>query len=417
MTSKNKIINDPVLGFVSLPYPLLYDLLQHPFVQRLTRIRQLGLSYFVYPGNTHTRFIHSLGAMHLTHEAIRHLRSRGNDITPSEEEATLAAVLLHDIGHGPFSHALEHVLIPDVNHEDITLLLTRRINDEPSLKGRLDLAIEIFTDRYPKHYLHQLISSQLDMDRMDYLVRDSFFSGVREGNVGAERLIKMLNVKDDRLVVEEKGIYSAENFLIARRLMYWQVYLHKTAVASETMLRHVIIRAKYLTANGESLFASPSLQHFLRADFDLASFASSDETVRRFARLDDADVLSSVKEWQDAKDTVLSVLCKGLTNRRLFKVRQAEDETELKERQEQLLECYTKEYGISPVEAALFLSCGPVRSRTYDPSSDNILILHRDGSVNELSDVSDVLKASQMLSQRTTHYFLSYLPTPLFSEK
>lgn len=407
MTSKNKIINDPVLGFVSLPFTLLYDLLQHPYVQRLTRIRQLGLSYFVYPGNTHTRFIHSLGAMHLTQEAIRHLRSRGHHITDTEEEATLAAILLHDIGHGPFSHALEHVLIPYANHEEITLLLTRRINNEENFRGQLELAIEIFTDNYPKHYLHQLISSQLDMDRMDYLVRDSFFSGVREGNVGADRLIKMLNVKDDRLVIEEKGIYSAENFLIARRLMYWQVYLHKTAVAAETMLRHAIRRAKQLTALGTQLFASPALNHFLQSNHNLETL-SSDHAIQYYSLLDDADVLTALKVWQNHNDIILAKLCQGLINRQLFKVRQADSDEQLQPLQQQLIQHYSQHYHITPDEAEYFLSCGPVRSRTYDPSSDNILILHRDGSVSELSDVSDILN-TRMLSKRTTRYYLCHL--------
>ena len=302
VTNKHKIINDPVLGFITIPNELIYELVQHPLFQRLTRIKQLGLANVVYPGAQHTRFQHSLGAMHLVGEAVKQLRLKGQAITPAEENGVLAAMLLHDIGHGPFSHVLENTLIRGVSHEDLSLRMMEMINEE--MGGRLSLAISIFTDKYEKRFLHQLISSQLDMDRMDYLCRDCFFTGVMEGSIGAARIIKMLNVSDDKLVVEAKGIYSIENFLVARRFMYWQVYLHKTSVAAEKMLVNILKRAKELMKGGVDLFATPALRYFLENDVDSNLF-DVDYVLKRYVELDDVDVMSAVKVWMKAEDVVL----------------------------------------------------------------------------------------------------------------
>ena len=297
----HKIINDPVFGFIKIPRGLLYDVVQHPLMQRLNRINQLGLASVVYPGARHTRFQHSLGAFHLTSEAILSLQQKGNFIFDSEAEAVQAAILMHDIGHGPFSHVLEHTLISGISHEDISLLMMERINRQTG--GQLNLAISIFKSEYPKQFLHQLISSQLDMDRLDYLRRDSFFTGVTEGNIGSARIIKMLNVVNDSLAVESKGIYSLENFLTTRRLMYWQVYLHKTAVACEKVLVNTLMRAKTLTREGKNLFASPSLKYFLQNEVDKAWFTSHEETLDMYSDLDDSDIWSALKAWKSMKPT------------------------------------------------------------------------------------------------------------------
>ena len=333
MPNKRKIINDPVFGFLSIPNDLIYDVLQHPYVQRLNRIRQLGLSYLVYPGAMHSRFGHSLGAMHLMQEAIHSLRLKGVEITENEETAAMIAILLHDIGHGPFSHVLEHTLVEGVTHEDISLLMMERINEdlaksqEPKAKSQkpLDTAIAIFKNEYPKHFLHQLISSQLDVDRMDYLCRDSFFTGVQEGRVASERLLKMLDVRNDKLVVQVKGIYSVEKFLVARRLMYWQVYLHKTSVAAEQHLIKILSRAKELArsqelrANSQELFCSPSLRYFLYQPVTVDMFAPKSEALDQYALLDDNDVLSAIKAWIAGPDKVLSALSRSFINRQLFR--------------------------------------------------------------------------------------------------
>ncbi|MBP5742422.1 MAG: HD domain-containing protein [Paludibacteraceae bacterium] len=402
--NKNKIINDPVLGFISLPYESLYDLLQHPYIQRLTRIKQLGLSLLVYPGNTHTRFIHSLGAMHLTAEALRQLKDKGNDITDEEAEATLQAILLHDIGHGPFSHALENIIVEKLQHEEITLIMMNKINKEYG--GMLDLAIKIFKNEYHKKYFHQLISSQLDMDRLDYLIRDSFFSGVREGSIGAERIIKMLNVKDDKLVIEAKGIYSAENFLIARRLMYWQVYLHKTTVSAEHMLKSILIRAKELSLSGKKLYASTALQYFISNRISGETFRNSQEALEKFSFLDDSDVISARKEWSQCDDKILSYLCKSLINRRLFKVKTGETENEFDAFCDEIKKKY-KALGYSDDEIEYLYSCGEVKSRTYDPSNDKIQIIEKDGNTTEISDASDLLNTNTV-TRKTSKYYLCY---------
>ena len=315
---ERKIINDPVFGFINIPKGLLYDVVRHPLLQRLNRIKQLGLSSVVYPGAQHTRFQHSLGAFYLMSEAIQQLATKGNFIFDSEAEAVEAAILMHDIGHGPFSHVLENTIVQGVSHEDISLMLMERINKE--MNGQLTLAIQIFKDEYPKRFLHQLVSGQLDMDRLDYLRRDSFYTGVTEGNIGSARIIKMLDVKDDHLVVESKGIYSIENFLTARRLMYWQVYLHKTSVAYEKMLISTLLRAKELASRGIDLFASPALKFFLYNDISREAFYNNPECLENFIQLDDNDIWTALKVWSRHSDKVLSTLSAGMINRNIFKV-------------------------------------------------------------------------------------------------
>jgi len=400
-----KIINDPVLGFISLPFPILYDLLQHPWLLRLARIRQLGLSMLVYPGNTHSRLLHSLGAMHLTKKAIETLRGKGIRIEDEEAEATLCAVLLHDIGHGPFSHALEGLLVKDMSHEEITLLLMRKLNEE--MNGALELAIKIFRDAYPRHFLHQLISSQLDMDRLDYLVRDSFFSGVREGGIGAERLIDMLNVHDDRLVVDAKGLYSVENFLIARRLMYWQVYLHKTDVAAETMLRHVTRRAQALARSGAELFGSPHLQRFLKQEISRDQIENDKDVLADFCLIDDNDVISALKVWNAHEDFTLRTLASGIVDRRLFKVKVSTEREILEAEEEAMQSEYKERFRLTTDEARLLTHCGKVSSRTYKVGEENILIYDKSGNITELSSMSDIVNTN-MLKHDTAKYYLCY---------
>ncbi|MDR3705906.1 MAG: HD domain-containing protein [Paludibacteraceae bacterium] len=403
--NKRKIINDPVLGFINIPSEFLYDLIQHPYMQRLNRIKQLGLASFVYPGTQHTRFLHSIGAMHLMTDAIAQLKAKGNDITDDEASGLLAAILLHDIGHTPFSHTLENVLIKNFNHEQITLLLIERINKE--FGGTLHTAISIFKNEYPKRYLHQLVSGQVDMDRLDYLIRDSFFSGVAEGTIGAERIIKMLTVKDDSIAIEAKGIYSIENFLIARRLMYWQVYLHKTAVAAEKMLVNILTRAKELSAQGTTLFASPALSFFITKNISDQNFPENEEAIQNFIQLDDSDITSAIKVWMAHTDKVLSTLSNHFINRKLFKVKISDTAFNPSEI-EDLNKKYQQYFSISKAEATYFYAEGPIQSDTYNPNADNIKILYNDGQVKEISDASDMLNTN-MLSSRTTKYYLCYL--------
>ena len=349
MSYESKIINDPVFGFIKIPKGLLYNLVRHPLLQRLTRIKQLGLSSVVYPGAQHTRFQHSLGAYYLMSEAIQQLTAKGNFIFDSEAEAVEAAILLHDVGHGPFSHVLEDTIVQGVSHEEISLMLMERINRE--MNGQLSLAIRIFRDEYPKRFLHQLVSGQLDMDRLDYLRRDSFYTGVTEGNIGSARIIKMLDVKDDQLVVEAKGIYSIENFLMARRLMYWQVYLHKTSVAYERMLISALLRAKELAARGDEVFASPALRFFLYNDIDREAFFSRPECIENFVLLDDNDIWTALKVWCSHPDKVLSTLSAGMVNRRIFKVEISSAPVAC-ERKHELQEAISGKLGIPLHEAA-----------------------------------------------------------------
>ena len=404
MANKRKIINDPVFGFLSIPNELVFDVLQHPYVQRLSRIRQLGLSYLVYPGATHSRFGHSLGAMHLMQEAIHSLRLKGVEITENEETAAMIAILLHDIGHGPFSHVLEHTLVEGVTHEDISLLMMERINID--LNGQLDTAIAIFKNEYPKHFLHQLISSQLDVDRMDYLCRDSFFTGVQEGRVASERLLKMLDVRNDKLVVQVKGIYSVEKFLVARRLMYWQVYLHKTSVAAEQHLIKILSRAKEL-ARSQELFCSPSLRYFLYQPVTVGMFAPKSEALDQYALLDDNDVLSAIKAWIAGPDKVLSALSRSFIDRQLFRGERLE--APLTDEQKKALNReYAAALGIAEQEAAYMWSEHVSTSNTYSEKADSIDILYSDGTVRDIADASEILNLEALTRKPIKRYLFKY---------
>ena len=403
--NKRKIINDPVFGFLSIPNDLIYDVLQHPYVQRLNRIRQLGLSYLVYPGAMHSRFGHSLGAMHLMHEAIASLRLKGIEITEHEETSAMIAILLHDIGHGPFSHVLEHTLVEGVTHEDISLLMMERINMD--LNGQLDTAIAIFKNEYPKHFLHQLISSQLDVDRMDYLCRDSFFTGVQEGRVASERLLKMLDVRNDRLVVQVKGIYSVEKFLVARRLMYWQVYLHKTSVAAEQHLIKILSRAKELARGGKELFCSPALRYFLYQPVTFDLFSPTSEALENYALLDDNDVLSAIKAWISGEDKVLSALSESFINRRLFRGELLEAPL-TEEQKAELNKQYAARLGISEKEASYCWSEHISTSNTYSEKADTIDILYSDGTVRDIAEASEILDLKALTHKPIKRYLFKY---------
>ena len=412
MANKRKIINDPVFGFLSIPNDLIYDVLQHPYVQRLNRIRQLGLSYLVYPGATHSRFGHSLGAMHLMQEAIRSLRLKGVDITEQEETAAMIAILLHDIGHGPFSHVLEHTIVDGVTHEDISLLMMLRINED--LHGQLDTAIAIFKNEYPKHFLHQLISSQLDVDRMDYLCRDSFFTGVQEGRVASERLLKMLDVRDDKLVVQIKGIYSVEKFLVARRLMYWQVYLHKTSVAAEQHLIKILSRAKELARESREsrvesgeLFCSPALRYFLYRNVTFADFGVHSEALEQYALLDDNDVLSAIKAWISSEDKVLSTLSKSFINRQLFRG-ELLDAPLTDAQKKELNQTYAKALGLTEEEAQYMWSEHVSTSNTYSEKADSIDILYSDGRVRDIAEASEILDLESLTRKPIKRYIFKY---------
>lgn len=395
------VVNDPVYGFVSVPRGLLCELINHPAFQRLSRIRQLGMSALVYPGATHTRWAHSLGAYHLMREAFRALKEKGVFVFDVEEEGAEIAILLHDIGHGPFSHVLEHTLIEHLSHEEITRALMRRLNRE--LGGALGMAIQIYSDEYPKRFLHQLICSQLDTDRLDYLCRDSFYTGVREGNIGAARLIKMLSVADDRLVVEGKGLYSVENYLMARRLMYWQVYLHKTAVAAEEMLRAALERAKELTRGGVRLFASPQLEYFLRSEVQTSHFEEDEECINHFLNLNDSDILCALGVWQHSEDAVLSALAGGFVNRRLFKA----DIFEGNVSGEALDDCREQVAAQLhiPLEATrYFVRRRFVSKEMYSANAEGIKVQMPDGAIADVSDVSHIVRGEAVTKEEGRTY-------------
>lgn len=402
---EHKIINDPVFGFIKIPRGLLYDIVQHPLMQRLNRINQLGLASVVYPGARHTRFQHSLGAFHLMSEAIMSLQQKGNFIFDSEAEAVEAAILMHDIGHGPFSHVLENTLISGISHEEISLLMMEQINRD--FGGQLNLAIAVFKGEYPKNFLHQLISSQLDMDRLDYLRRDSFYTGVTEGNIGSARIIKMLNVVDDALVVEQKGIYSLENYLTTRRLMYWQVYLHKTAVACEKVLVNTLLRAKDLTRQGVDLFASPALKYFLENEVDAAWFATRDEALRMYENLDDSDIWSALKAWKYSHDVILSTLATDMLDRRIFKVEVCEEPVG-EERIGELSKRIATMMGTSEADARRYMmSINTIQKDMYNVDDDSITILYKDGTTKDISEASELLNV-QLLSKKIRKYYLCY---------
>lgn len=400
----HKTIIDPVFGFIKVPRGLLLDIVKHPLMQRLTRIKQLGMASVVYPGAQHTRFQHSLGAFHLMSEAILSLQQKGIFIFDSEAEAIQAAILMHDIGHGPFSHVLENTLISGISHEEISLLMMEQINQE--MNGGLNLALKIFRNDYPKRFLHQLISSQLDMDRLDYLRRDSFFTGVTEGNIGSARIIKMLNVVDDALVVEHKGIYSIENYLTSRRLMYWQVYLHKTTVAYEKVLVNTLLRAKQLVARGQHLFASPSLAYFLENDVDAAWFNNHEEALLNYEHLDDSDIWSALKEWTKSEDRVLALLASDLVNRNIFKV-EIHEECPTEEEITELKERLAAHFGISTDDAAYLVSLNTIQKDMYDIHDDHIAILYKDGTLKDVAESSEMFNVS-LLSKKIRKYYLCY---------
>ena len=405
MPNKRKIINDPVFGFITVPNDLVFDVLQHPFVQRLSRIRQLGLSYYVYPGAVHTRFSHSLGAMHLMQEAVQDLRGKGVAITDEEAIGAQIAILLHDIGHGPFSHVLEHTLVEGITHEQISLMMMESINRD--LGGGLDTAIAIFKDQYKHHFLHQLISSQLDVDRIDYLCRDSFFTGVQEGRVASERLLKMLNVVNDKLVVEIKGIYSVEKFLVARRLMYWQVYLHKTSVAAEQLLIAILQRAKELADKGVELFCAPALHYFLYNHITAIDFAVGSEAIRQYALLDDSDVFSAIKAWIDCDDKVLSLLSAALLSRKLYRGRLLTAPLGVEDRNT-LTKQYVDALGIAPKDAHYFYTEHVSTSNTYSEKDDSIDILYNDGTVRDIASASEILDLKALTRKPKKLYLFQF---------
>ena len=405
-----KIINDPVFGFIRVPRGLLLDIVRHPAFYRLSRIKQLGGANIVYPGAQHTRLQHSLGAFHLMGKAILSLQQKGHFIFDSEAEAVQAAILLHDIGHGPFSHVLEHTLIQGVSHEDISLMVMEQMNEE--MRGQLGLAIKIFKDEYPKRFLHQLISSQLDMDRLDYLKRDAFFTGVNEANIGSSRIIDMLDMVDDQLVVDKKGIYSIENYLVSRRLMYWQVYLHKTSVAAEHVMINALKRAKQLakqelsTVNCQlsTLFASPALRFFLYNDIDRQTFFSQPECLQNYLTLDDNDIWSAMKVWCNHPDPILSLLSRDFINRNIFKVEMS-DEPVSEERKQQKLQELAEHYHVSTDDANYLIANIEVGRDMYSLDDDQIEIRFNDGTTRDLTEASDMLSTSLATKKIRKHYF------------
>ncbi|MBQ7442083.1 MAG: HD domain-containing protein [Prevotella sp.] len=383
-----KMINDPVHGFIKVPPGLLLDIVNHPLMQRLTRIKQLGLASVVYPSAQHTRFQHSIGAFHLMSEAIRSLQQKGIFIFDSEAEAVCAAILMHDIGHGPFSHVLENTLIHGITHEEISLMMMEQINHE--MNGALNLAMIIYKDEYNKKFLHQLISSQLDMDRLDYLRRDSFFTGVQEASIGSDRIIKMLDVVDDRLVVNAKGIYSIENYLTSRRLMYWQVYLHKTTVAYEKLLVNCLTRARDLALQGKELFCTPALRYFLYQHIDAVHFAQHPEALQYYELLDDSDIWSAIKVWMHDDDKILATLASNLVKRILFRV-EIYDEQVPEERIQDIRQLLMDKLSISQEETRYFVSVNEIHKDMYDIHDDHIDILLPDGTIKDISEASDLL--------------------------
>ena len=400
-----KIINDPVFGFIKIPRGLLYDIVEHPLFQRLNRINQLGLASVVYPGARHTRFQHSLGAFHLMGEAILSLQQKGIFIFESEAEAVQAAILMHDIGHGPFSHVLEDTLIHGISHEDISLMMMEEINSH--FNGQLNLAISIFKGQYPKNFLHQLISSQLDMDRLDYLRRDSFYTGVTEGNIGSARIIKMLNVADDSLVVDHKGIYSLENYLTTRRLMYWQVYLHRTCVAYEKVLVNMLTRAKDLIKSGQDVFASPALHYFLYNDVDKAWFDTHPEALANYEELDDSDIWCAMKAWKHHDDKILSTLATDMLDRHIFKVEVSEEPIE-EGKIAEIADAIAAKMNITPEEAQHYLmSINTIQKDMYSVDDDSISILYKKGEIRDISKASELLNV-QLLSKKIRKYYLCY---------
>jgi len=409
-SNKRKIINDPVHGFIKIHADILFDIIEHPYFQRLRRIKQLGLTHYVYPGATHSRFQHALGSYHLMTTAINVLRQKGHEITMEEAEAASIAILLHDIGHGPFSHTLESTVIQGIQHEQLSLLFMHSLNRE--MDGKLDLAISVFKNEYHKKFLHQLVASQLDMDRLDYLKRDSYFTGVTEGIIGSDRIVRMLNVVDDRLVVDIKGIYSVEKFLIARRLMYWQVYLHKAAIASELLLQKVLIRARTLARMDEKLFCSTPLRFFLynrveqidfqeAIDSDLAD--EQQNALNLFALLDDNDIMTAAKEWINHRDPVLSRMCSNLTNRELCRI-ELQSEPFPAETVQKIRRAVQENYKFNDDEVSFFVETDTISNSAYNAMDDRIQIRYNDGTLKDVSEASDLLNPSALSGATTKHY-------------
>jgi len=401
-SNKLKIFNDPIYGFIRIPNTLIFDLIAHPYFQRLRRISQMGLSYLVYPGAHHTRFHHALGSMYLMQQAIQVLRFKDVEISKEEEEGLLCAILLHDIGHGPFSHAMENSIVEGVHHEHISLLFMQELNTR--FNGSLTVAIQIFEGKHPKKFLNQLVSSQLDMDRMDYLKRDSFYTGVAEGNINSERLLTMLTVVDGELMVEEKGAYSVEKFLMARRFMYWQVYLHKTGIVAEQLLIRILKRAKQLLRTGIQVNCSDNLLFFMSHKIDAANFKV--EELERFSELDDVDVLAAIKLWQKHDDFVLSHLCKMVINRQLLKIK-----VKSKPISDTIFDKHFKrvkqDYNLSDDEIAYFVFKGSIENRAYNADKQNINILRKSGKIDDVAKVSDHLNL-KALSNTVTKYYICF---------
>ncbi len=400
--NKLKILNDPIYGFITIPNELIFDLIEHKYFQRLRRISQMGLSYLVYPGAHHTRFHHALGCMHLMQKTVRVLRFKGVSLSEEEEEALYIAILLHDIGHGPFSHAMEHSIVNEVSHESISLKFMEKINEE--FNGSLTLAIQIFKGEYHRNFLYQLISGQLDMDRLDYLKRDSFYTGVSEGNINSERLITMLTVVDDELVIEEKGIYSVEKFLLARRLMYWQVYLHKTSLVAESLLIRVLKRAKELVDNGTKLKASDALTFFLEHKITSDNFTS--EVLETFSRLDDYDIVSAMKDWVNADDFVLSKLSSMLIDRDLLKIK-IKKKPFAEKKKENHINKFIERYKISNEAARYFIFEGTISNQAYHENKQNINILYKSNKIVDIVKATDEYNL-RALSKPVTKYFMCY---------
>ncbi|NJB83994.1 hypothetical protein GGR97_002796 [Wenyingzhuangia aestuarii] len=400
MSNKVKIINDPIYGFITIPNKLIFDLIEHPYFQRLRRITQMGMSNLVYPGAHHTRFHHAVGCMHLMQKAISVLQNKGIEISEKEKNSVCIAILLHDIGHGPYSHALEHSIVEGVSHETISLIFMKALNKE--FKGKLDLAIEIFEGKYKRKFLNQLVSSQLDVDRMDYLKRDSFYTGVAEGNISSERLIDMLNVVDDKLVVEEKGIYSVEKFIVGRRLMYWQVYLHKAGVVAEKMLVNLLARAKYLASQGVELPSSKALHYFLYKEID-ANFDS--ETLKIFSRLDDYDILSAIKDWISHDDKVLSLLSEMIINRKLLKVQLSNQP--FKDEYIALVRNNMEQNGWTQEEMKYFFILDTISNQAYNDTESKIYLYYKNGQIVDIVEASDQLNI-QALTKPVVKHFLCY---------
>lgn len=402
--SKNKhVINDPVFGFITISGDFINKIIKHPYVQRLNRIKQLGMASFAYPGAQHTRFHHTLGAMHLMQQVINNLRLKGNDISDEEATGALACILLHDVGHGPFSHVLEHTIVEGVHHEEISLKIMERLNKE--FEGGLDICIDIFKNRYHKPFLHELVSGQLDVDRLDYLRRDCFFTGVNEGNIGSERIIQILDIRNNKLVVEAKGIYSIENFLLSRRLMYWQVYHHKTAIAAEVTLINALHRAKELVNKGVNLFTPSSLAFFLKNNITRNNF--DDEAINHFIRLDDSDIWCALKEWTNSDDRILSALSSSFVNRNLFKIEihsEPVSESYIRER----ISHYMYKWNLTENEAKYFVATRTISTDVYSEYGNSIDILFNDNRIENISTVSDLLNV-QLLSKKAEKYYFAFL--------